>query len=105
MFRQISHNLIPFIKPTQAARLLCTASTSTSEGEKRLAEKLMKHFSPGSQVKVVDVSGGCGSMYQIQVTSSDFKGKLKVQQHRMVNDAIRDDIKSMHGLVIDTKPA
>ena len=31
-------------------------------------------------------AGGCGSMYEIDVTSSMFKGRRLVQQHQMVNN-------------------
>lgn len=42
-------------------------------------------------------------MYKIQVVSPDFQGKMTVQQHRMITEAIREEIKEMHGLVIETK--
>lgn len=47
--------------------------------------KLMESFK-ASDVEVTDVSGGCGSMYNIKVVSSQFEGKSRVIQHRMVNE-------------------
>lgn len=37
-------------------------------------------------VKVTDVSGGCGSMFDIEVASAQFAGQSRVKQHRMVNE-------------------
>lgn len=72
-----------------------------SEGEKKIAEILKQNFS-ASQIAVKDISGGCGAMYEIFVESEDFRGKRQVQQHRLVNKALGDEVKSMHGLRIFT---
>lgn len=61
----------------------------------------MGHFQAKS-VSVVDISGGCGAMYEIAIESSDFKGLSRVKQHRMVTDTLKDEIKDMHGLRIHT---
>ena len=58
---------------------------------------------PGADVKVTDISGGCGSMYDVQVTSDLFKGVSKVKQSRMVQDLIKKEIGDMHGLTLKTK--
>lgn len=72
-----------------------------SEGEKKIAEILKKSFT-ASQITVKDISGGCGSMYEIFVESEDFRGKRQVQQHRLINQALADEVKQMHGLRIFT---
>mmetsp|Transcript_16500 Transcript_16500/g.51660 ORF Transcript_16500/g.51660 Transcript_16500/m.51660 type:complete len:98 (+) Transcript_16500:46-339(+) len=54
-------------------------------------------------VRVEDVSGGCGAMYRIYVESPKFKGVPTVKQHRMVNEILKEEIKEMHGLTLDTK--
>lgn len=72
-----------------------------SAGEKKLADILKQSFS-ASQIAVKDISGGCGAMYEIFVESEDFRGKRQVQQHRLVNKALGDEVKSMHGLRIFT---
>ena len=41
-------------------------------------------------------------MYRMTVESPLFAGKSKIQQHRMVNEALAAEIKSMHGLNIKT---
>ncbi|XP_004844759.1 bolA-like protein 3 isoform X2 [Heterocephalus glaber] len=47
-------------------------------------------------------TGGCGAMYEIKIESEEFKEKRTVQQHQMVNQALKEEIKGMHGLRIFT---
>ncbi|CAG8690792.1 4578_t:CDS:2, partial [Cetraspora pellucida] len=68
-----------------------------TEGEKYLYEKLSKKFQP-TKLNVQDISGGCGSMYAIEISSSVFKDLPMIKQHRMVNELLQDDIKKMHGI-------
>ncbi|RHZ67007.1 hypothetical protein Glove_303g102 [Diversispora epigaea] len=72
-----------------------------TEGEKYLYEKLSKKFSP-TKLHVQDISGGCGSMYSIEISSNQFKGLPIIKQHRMVNELLQEDIKKMHGLQLKT---
>lgn len=72
-----------------------------SDGEKKLAEILKQSF-VASQIAVRDISGGCGAMYEIFIESEDFRGKRQIQQHRLVNQALADEVKEMHGLRIFT---
>ncbi|KAI6073591.1 BolA-like protein 3 [Aix galericulata] len=48
------------------------------------------------------LAGGCGAMYEVHVESEEFREKQMVQQHQMVNQALCEEIKSMHGLRIFT---
>ncbi|XP_030921451.1 bolA-like protein 3 [Geospiza fortis] len=41
-------------------------------------------------------------MYEIHVESEEFREKRPVQQHRMVTQALSEEIKHMHGLRIFT---
>uniref|UniRef100_A0A8C6ZNR9 BOLA3 protein n=1 Tax=Nothoprocta perdicaria TaxID=30464 RepID=A0A8C6ZNR9_NOTPE len=50
----------------------------------------------------VAFAGGCGAMYEIHIESEEFREKRTVQQHRMVNQALSEEIKAMHGLRIFT---
>jgi stress-induced morphogen len=54
---------------------------------------------------VQDISGGCGSMYAIQIESTKFKGLSVIKQHKMVNEVLKDEIKSWHGVQLRTKAA
>lgn len=63
---------------------------------------LRSRFPLAASVRVVDISGGCGAMYEVHVESKEFQDKRTVQQHQMVNEALQEEIKSMHGLRIFT---
>ncbi|XP_078462735.1 bolA-like protein 3 [Lampetra fluviatilis] len=84
------------------AGLLRRASSAGSEGEVRISSVLQEKFPNAKQVRVVDVSGGCGAMYEVHVESEEFRGKRVVMQHHMINQALKDEIKGMHGLRIFT---
>ncbi|KAM4035173.1 bolA-like protein 3 [Anomaloglossus baeobatrachus] len=75
---------------------------SRTEAEDRITQVLKTKFPLASFVNVVDISGGCGAMYEIHVESEEFKEKRTVQQHKMVNEALQEEIKAMHGLRIFT---
>ncbi|XP_058715198.1 bolA-like protein 3 [Poecile atricapillus] len=75
---------------------------SQTDAEARLARLLREKFPRASAIKVLDVSGGCGAMYEIHIESEEFREKRTVQQHQMVNQALSEEIKHMHGLRIFT---
>ncbi|XP_061669957.1 bolA-like protein 3 [Syngnathoides biaculeatus] len=76
--------------------------SSQTEGELRIAKVLREKFPQASSLKVVDISGGCGAMYEVHIESSEFNGKRTVQQHQLVNQALKEEIQGMHGLRIFT---
>ena len=69
--------------------------TSLLENSKKLA-------SP-KEIIVKDMSGGCGAMYNIYVASPSFKNLNMIKQHRLVQGILKEEIKEMHGLTIETK--
>jgi stress-induced morphogen len=69
--------------------------------EESMKSSLLKALN-ATHVKVDDISGGCGSMYKIEVVSPSFVGKSRVMQHRMVNDVLKEEIVGMHGLTLKT---
>lgn len=72
--------------------------------ESAIASTLSSHESlrPTASVLVRDVSGGCGSMYAIDIASPRFRGKNLLAQQRLVNRALGDQVKQWHGLQIRT---
>ncbi|CAL1604110.1 unnamed protein product [Knipowitschia caucasica] len=76
--------------------------SSQTDGEVRIVQILKEKFPLASSLKVVDISGGCGAMFEIHIESSEFKGKRTVQQHQLVNQALKEEIQGMHGLRIFT---
>ncbi|XP_037616424.1 bolA-like protein 3 [Sebastes umbrosus] len=82
----------------QRQRCLCTQT----DGEARIATVLKEKFPLAASLRVVDISGGCGAMYEIHIESCEFKGKRTIQQHQLVNQALKEEIQGMHGLRIFT---
>ncbi|KAJ1505324.1 hypothetical protein HMI54_004870 [Coelomomyces lativittatus] len=70
--------------------------------EQDITTKLTKAFTP-TYVSVNDISGGCGSMYRIELISHRFRGLTKVQQQRLVNTVLKDEIQQWHGLQLLTE--
>jgi stress-induced morphogen len=85
---------------TTIVRRYCAPAASAAE--EQIASLLRAQLTP-TACRVVDISGGCGAMYQIHVESPKFAGKSLVQQHRLVNEILKEHIKEMHGLRISTK--
>ncbi|KAL5021371.1 hypothetical protein ScPMuIL_000526 [Solemya velum] len=57
-----------------------------TEGEKTIHTVLKSKFPNASFIKVHDISGGCGAMYEVTLESTDFQGLRTVLQHKMVTD-------------------
>ena len=74
-----------------------------TEGEVKLTSILKAKFPKAKSIVVNDISGGCGSMYEIYVESSEFNKIRTVKQHQMINQALHTEItQNMHGLRIFT---
>ena len=65
-------------------------------------ERLLKQAFPGSQVIVMDMAGD-GDNFAARITSTTFKGKSRVQQHKMVYDALQGQMGgALHALALET---
>ena len=73
-----------------------------SAAEEQLIKILAESFPKATDIAVVDVSGGCGSMYEVHVQAPDFKNLRTVKQHQLVTKALAKQIKDMHGIRIST---
>lgn len=69
--------------------------------EQQIKEKLEGALQD-SQIVVRDTSGGCGSMYSIEVVSPAFKNMTLIKQHKMINEILKEEIKGWHGLTLKT---
>ena len=76
--------------------------TAGNAAEARMIDILRTRFPEATDLAVVDISGGCGSMYEVFVEAPDFAGQRMVKCHKMVTDALKAEIKEMHGLRIST---
>uniref|UniRef100_A0A8C9DXQ9 BolA-like protein 3 n=1 Tax=Phocoena sinus TaxID=42100 RepID=A0A8C9DXQ9_PHOSS len=90
----------PLLSRTRRLPLLHCAQrmfASQTEGELKVTQILKEKFPQATAIKVTDISGGCGAMYEIQIELEELKEKRTVQQHQMVNQALKEEIKGMHG--------
>ncbi|XP_057658304.1 bolA-like protein 3 [Diorhabda carinulata] len=93
--------------PIQHIRCVQTNRNFTTNNgpvnEKQILEKLRRKFPSATSINVEDTSGGCGAMFNVSVETSEFKGLSVAKQHRIVYDALKDEISRIHGLHLETK--
>lgn len=66
-------------------------------------EKLIKESIPNSEVKIEDLKGD-GDHYSATIVSKSFKGKSRLDQHKMVYSALEGRMGSeLHALMLKTK--
>lgn len=65
-------------------------------------EKLIKDRFPGADVTIKDLAGD-GDHYAAHVVATQFKGKTRVQQHKMVYEALEGRMGGvLHALALTT---
>ena len=66
-------------------------------------EKHIKEALPDAIVKIQDLAGD-GNHYSATITSSEFFGKSKIEQHKMVYNSLKGKMgNELHALAIKTK--
>ena len=66
-------------------------------------ESLIKETFPDAIVEIQDLAGD-GNHYSATVISSQFIGKTKIQQHKMVYDSLKGKMgNELHALALKTK--
>lgn len=70
--------------------------------EENVYNKLVEALNP-KQLTVHDISGGCGSMYNIVIKSDKFNSLTTIKQHKLVNSILKDEIAKWHGLQLSTR--
>ena len=66
-------------------------------------ENLIKEAFPDASIEIQDLAGD-GNHYSATVISSQFKGKTKIQQHKMVYDSLKGKMGGeLHALALKTK--
>lgn len=67
-------------------------------------ENLIRVRFPDADVKIQDLAGD-GNHYAAHVSAREFKGKSRVQQHKMVYDALEGRMGGvLHALALTTSP-
>jgi stress-induced morphogen len=90
--------------PEEAAgtKDLLAAPEHLNAKEKEIFDLLNREFR-AEKLQVQDISGGCGSMYGIEVVSERFRGLSMLRQQRLVNEVLREEIKGWHGVQLRTR--
>jgi len=71
--------------------------------EKNLLEKLIKQSIPDANITIEDLRGD-GDHYSATITSKLFKGKTKIEQHKMVYESLQGRMgNELHALMLKTK--
>ncbi|KAI5858133.1 bola protein [Tricharina praecox] len=70
---------------------MTTAGLTLSDLESAIRTKL-----DASHIEVVDVSGGCGQMFEAVIVSDHFLGKTRLMRHRIANTALKEEIATVH---------
>ena len=66
-------------------------------------ERLIKEAMPDAIVEIQDLAGD-GNHYSATITSSQFSGKSKITQHKMVYNSLKGRMgNELHALAIKTK--
>ena len=66
-------------------------------------EKLIKEAMPDATIEIQDLAGD-GNHYSATVTSSQFSGKSKIEQHKMVYESLEGKMgNELHALKLITK--
>ena len=66
-------------------------------------ENLIKEAIPDATINIQDLAGD-GNHYSATVVSSLFKGKTKIEQHKIVYNSLKGKMgKELHALAITTK--
>lgn len=53
-----------------------------------------------TKLQIVDISGGCGQSFQVNIASEAFEGVSAIKRHRMVHEAIKQEMEGIHALNI-----
>ncbi|MBL6861648.1 BolA family transcriptional regulator [Pelagibacterales bacterium] len=65
-------------------------------------EKLIKASLPDAQIEIIDLAGD-NNHFSAHVISAAFEGKSRIQQHKMVYDALGDKMGGiLHALALKT---
>ena len=69
----------------KSLRFRAISQKITLNPETKITEILRREFPKAAEIKVMDISGGCGAMFEIHVQSIEFEGMNRVKQHMTVN--------------------
>lgn len=99
----LAHGLRTTLRPSSSSSTFASIIHAKSEAEKAIADKISSGISSAATISVQDVSGGCGSFYQIEVVASEFEGQSMIKQHRRICSVLEEEMKAWHGSKLITR--
>lgn len=99
------NKLLVYKNSSALVNFFSNSTSSLTLSERKIQKILDTSFPNAKSIEVKDISGGCGAMYEIFVEAPQFKGLTIVKQHKLITQALKEEIKDMHGLRIHTSPA
>ncbi|KAI8103394.1 hypothetical protein M9435_004733 [Picochlorum sp. BPE23] len=67
----------------------------------QMLQDRLREYLQSDQVEVLDISGGCGSSFEVYAVSDMFEGKRLLQRHKLVNEGIGQSLMAeIHALSI-----
>jgi len=72
---------------------------------REVRELLERAFAPCAELDVVDVSGECGSAFEVRVVSESFRDKSRIESHRAIHDALGSVMGKIHALSVKVAKA
>ncbi|KAF2746935.1 bola-like protein [Sporormia fimetaria CBS 119925] len=76
---------------TEAAQVQATSGVTIEGLRQKLEEQLGATY-----VEIQDMSGGCGQMFEAIIVSPQFAKKTTLARHRLVNNALKEEIAAIH---------
>ena len=64
--------------------------------------KIKAKFKIINELVVQDTDGGCGQSFMVKIKTPEFKGKSLIEQHRIINEILKDEVNQIHSLVLKT---
>lgn len=74
------------------------ASTNSQPTIAHVQEKLTEALQP-THIELAD-QNSCGLMLDVLIVAEIFEGKTRLQRHRMVTDAIKEEMKDTHAITM-----
>jgi stress-induced morphogen len=67
-----------------------------------IEKKIKDNLKEITTLNVLDTDSGCGKFFSIELKTPEFKDKSLIQQHRFVNEILKEELKEIHSLILKT---
>ncbi|KAL6561619.1 BolA-like protein 2 [Orobanche minor] len=68
--------------------------------KEQVESTLKSKLNPSKLFEVTEPLGGCGANFKIEIVSKEFEGKRLIERHRLINNALVEEMKQIHALSI-----